>query len=135
MLRLYRFTNGLIREIPVTDHPLEPQVRAADWIDCYEANDEEKAILEKLLMTDVPEQDEVDEIEASARCFVDQAGIHVHSLFLTQTEGRHTTVSVACILQPERLITIRDDEIADFRLMRMRARRGQLESNHPPKPW
>lgn len=131
MLRLFRFTNGLIREMPVTDEPLEAQVRAADWIDCCEASEEEKAILEKLLLTDVPEQDDVDEIEASARCFVDQAGIHVHSLFLTQTEGRHTTVSVACILQPERLITIRDDEIADFRLMRMRARRGQLESHHP----
>lgn len=131
MLRLFSITNGLIREVDRTEGPLEPQVRAADWIDCYEADEEEKAILEKLLMTDVPEPDDVDEIEASARCFVDQAGIHVHSLFLTQTEGRHTTVSVACILQPERLITIRDDEIADFRLMRMRARRGQVECHHP----
>src|SRR5690606_21975029 len=69
--------------------------------------------------------------EASARCFVDQAGIHVHSLFLTQSEGRHSTVSVACILQAERLITIREGDLADFRLLRMRARRGQVEARSP----
>jgi len=38
---------------------------------------------------------------------------------------------VACILQPNRMITIRDTELADFRLLRMRARRGQVESHSP----
>jgi magnesium transporter len=80
---------------------------------------------------DLPEVDEMGEIEASARYFVDQAGIHVHSLFVTQSEGRHSTSSVACILQAERLITIRDTELADFRLLRMRARRGQVRSHSP----
>ncbi|WP_404366963.1 magnesium/cobalt transporter CorA [Marinobacter sp.] len=131
MLRLYRIANGRIREIETTSDQLEKQVREADWIDCYDAEDNEKAVLQMLLQTDIPESDDVEEIEASARCFVDQAGLHLHALFLTQSEGRHTTTSVACILQKERLITIRDEDIADFRLMRMRARRGQVESHDP----
>lgn len=38
-------------------------------------------------------------------------------------------MSVAFILQKRRLITIRESELADFRLLRMRARRGQVEAS------
>lgn len=103
----------------------------ADWIDAHEPDDDERALLQRMLHTELPESDEVEEIEASARCFVDQAGIHVHALFLAQKEGRHNTVSVACILQKERLITIREGDLADFRLLRMRAHRGQIEVTTP----
>lgn len=131
MLRLFKINNGLISEKTVLADadPLRPE--NADWIDAQDPSDEERRLLSTLLRSDVPESDEVEEIEASARCFVDQSGIHVHSLFLTQEEGRYNTVSVACILQNERLITVREGEVADFRLMRMRARRGQVESNSP----
>lgn len=135
MLRLFHIQGGLIQEIPYPSDTAPEHRRAlleeADWIDAQEPDEEERSLLQGLMHTDLPEFDEVEEIEASARCFVDQAGIHVHSLFLAQAEGRHQTVSVACILQKERLITIREDELADFRLLRMRARRGQVECNSP----
>ncbi|MDL0433692.1 magnesium/cobalt transporter CorA [Marinobacter sp. TBZ242] len=103
----------------------------ADWIDAHEPDEDERALLQHMLCTELPEPDEVEEIETSARCFVDQAGIHVHSLFLAQSEGRHTTVSVACILQKNCLITIREGDLADFRLLRMRAHKGQVEVQSP----
>ena len=131
MLRLLKFEQGLIREIPVEAGQLESHIDIANWIDADSPDENERALLQVLLHTDLPESDEVREIETSARCFVDQAGIHVHSLFLTQTEGRLQTVSVACILQSNRLITIRETELADFRLLRMRARRGQVECRTP----
>lgn len=131
MLRLFRIDGGIIREIePSPGHP-ESELYGADWIDAQEPDEAERAVLESLLHTDVPESDDVEEIEASARCFIDNAGVHLHSLFLTHAEGRHRTVSVACILQRSRLITVRDDDIADFRLLRMRARRGQIEARSP----
>lgn len=133
MLRLYRIDNAYIREVEFEERELPELVRRVDWIDCCEPDEDERRLLESLLQTDVPQSDDVEEIEASARCFVDQAGIHVHSLFLTQSEGRHTTATVACILQPDRLITVRDSEIADFRLLRMRARRGQVECHDVPE--
>jgi len=131
MLRLFKINNGLISEKSAHGPNPEIQLHEADWIDAQDPSDDERELLRTLLHTDVPESDDVEEIEASARCFVDQSGIHVHSLFLTQEEGRYNTVSVACILQGERLITVREGEVADFRLMRMRARRGQVESNSP----
>jgi magnesium transporter len=117
----------LIQEIDCPEDQQPALLAEADWIDAHEPNDAERSLLQGLLHTDLPESTEVEEIEASARCFVDQAGIHVHSLFLTQAEGRHSTVSVACILQKERLITIREGDLADFRLLRMRARRVQVK--------
>jgi magnesium transporter len=131
MLRLFKIENGLIQKVEVPSEQQPAHLIDADWIDAHEPNERERALLQGLLHTDVPESDDVEEIEASARCFVDQAGIHVHSLFLKQTEGRHSTVSVACILQKDCLITIREGDLADFRLLRMRAQRGQVEVRSP----
>ncbi len=125
MLRFFRIVDGLIKEM---GQPPEARLEQADWIDACEPDDTERQILQELLKTDIPEFDDVEEIEASARCFVDQAGMHVHSLFLNLAEGRHKTVSVAFILQKNRLITIREIELADFRLIRMRTRREQVEA-------
>ncbi len=131
MLRFFKINNGLIKELPKKEGTASIMHHDADWIDVNEPDDEEREQLRVLLRTDLPEFDEVEEIEASARCFVDQVGIHVHSLFLTQSEGRHKTSTVACILQKDRLVTIREGEIADFRLLRMRARGGQIAANTP----
>jgi magnesium transporter len=131
MLRFFRIIDGFIKELPIPEGGPTALLTQADWIDACEPDDDERNILQRLLETDIPEFDDVEEIEASARCFVDQAGVHVHSLFLNLAEGRHNTVSVACILQKDRLITIREIELADFRLLRMRARRGQVEARDP----
>jgi magnesium transporter len=131
MLRLFRINGSLIQEIRCQPEELGVLLRDAHWIDAHEPNEQERGLLERVLHTDLPEFDDVEEIEASARCFVDQIGIHVHSLFLAQSEGRHQTVNVACILQKERLVTIREGDLADFRLLRMRARRGQVEAASP----
>lgn len=131
MLRLFRIDTGLIREISAEGEVLARQIDTADWIDAHEPGEAERIRLQALLHTELPETDDVEEIEATARCFVDQAGIHVHALYLSQSEGRPSTESVAFILQKNRLITIREGDLADFRLLRLRARRGQVESHSP----
>lgn len=131
MLKLFRFEKGIIGEVATEEGKLHHALSQAHWVDAQEPEEIEREGLQNLMRLDLPISDEMEEIEASARYFVDQAGIHVHSMFLTQSEGRHATSSVACILQPNRLITIRDTELADFRLLRMRARRGQVESHSP----
>ena len=131
MLRLFTIDHRTIREMALPDAGLEQAITEARWIDAHEPSDEQRSLLQGLLRTELPESDEVEEIEFSARNFSDAAGIHVHSLFLATSDGRHNTETVACILQPQRLITIREGELADFRLLRMRARRGQVESGSP----
>ena len=128
MLRLFEISQGKITEQRVEAQVSRQNLSEVVWIDLQEPEEEERELLEHLLRTELPESDDVDEIEASARYFIDSAGVHIHSLFLSQSEGRHDTSTVAFILQPQRLITVRDSELADFRLMRMRARRGQVEA-------
>ncbi|MBQ0755357.1 MAG: magnesium/cobalt transporter CorA [Gammaproteobacteria bacterium] len=104
---------------------------ACHWIDLVDAQDAERDLIQQVLTATLPDSDEVDEIEASARYFTDEEGMHVHSLFLYQSEGRHKTTTVAFILQPQRLLTLRDNEIPDFRLMRMRIRKGRVAALEP----
>lgn len=131
MLRFFKIRDGLIHQIKADDSNITALLNDADWIDMNDPDERERAQLRPFVSTDLPGSTDVEEIETSARCFVDQAGIHVHSLFLNQSEGRHRTSTVACILQKDRLITVREGEIADFRLLRMRARRGQIEASSP----
>ena len=131
MLRFFTFDGGTIKEIAPNGEDARRMTARASWIDAHEPDEQERLLLRTLLREEPPESDDVEEIEASARCFVDEAGLHVHSLFLTQSEGRHFTISVALILQEQRLITIRDGDLPDFRLLRMRARRGQIEARTP----
>ena len=127
MLRLFDFTDGKLREQKLEGAILDHSIFKVGWVDAQDTSDEERNRLEALLHTELPESDDVEEIESSARYFVDSNGIHVHSLFLAQSEGRFDPVTVAFILQAQRLITVRDGELADFRLLRMRARRGQID--------
>jgi len=102
------------------------------WIDAHEPTEEEREELNSFLRAELPESDDVEEIEFSARYFQDSTGIHVHSLFLVPGElGRHKTATVAFILQDRRLISVREEEQADFRLLRMRARAGQVHVKSP----
>ncbi len=129
MLRFFGFKDGRLLEHRLGDDPLNQKVPPEiGWVDAQDTSDEERDRLEELLHTELPESDDVEEIEASARYFTDSSGIHVHSLFITQSEGRMDTTTVAFILQPERLITVRECELADFRLLRMRARRSHVET-------
>lgn len=130
MLRLFAIRDKAIVEQALPADVVEHMDQAA-WIDAQDPDETERTQLQHLLLTELPETDEVEEIEASARFFVDAAGIHIHSLFLAQSEGRHITASVAFILQPERLITVHENDLADFRLLRMRLRRRLIEVDSP----
>jgi magnesium transporter len=132
MLRLFKMQGSSLREDLVSDENTKVALANALWIDAREPSDDEREELNTFLRAELPESDDVEEIEFSARYFQDSAGVHVHSLFLAPGEsGRHSTVTVAFILQDKRLITLREDDIADFRLLRMRARAGQVQISSP----
>ncbi|GAB2802218.1 magnesium/cobalt transporter CorA [Halomonas shantousis] len=129
MIRTFQFSGHTIQDVTDKTGALSDRLAEATWIDANEPSAEERELLNAFLADELPASHDVEEIESSARYFVDSDGIHVHSLFLSQSEGRHGTSTVAFILQPERLITFRDCDLADFRLLRMRARNGQVEAS------
>ncbi|MDO9103613.1 MAG: magnesium/cobalt transporter CorA [Methylovulum sp.] len=130
MLRLFNIDSGMLKEQTPPENSLQHAANAA-WIDAHDPSDDERIQLQAFLRIALPESDDVEEIESSARYFTNPIGIHVRSLFLAQGEGRHHTASVAFILQSERLITLREGALADFRLLRMRARHGHVEAHTP----
>lgn len=131
MLGFYKIAHGRIQQINTETLSQAEALKEADWVDALEPDDGERALLATLFADALPEADEVEEIETSARCFSDQDGLHIHSLFLGYSEGRHHTVTVAFVLQNDRLIAIRDEDLSDFRLLRLRARRGQISCQTP----
>lgn len=96
---------------------------SAMWLDLLNPDDDERQLVESLHSQPLPDTEDVEEIEASARSYQDEAGLHVHSLFLHKVDERHRNTSVAFTLTDTQLTTLREREIPAFRLMRMRARR------------
>ncbi len=130
MLRLFRLDQNTIHQLP-NDELSEAVIANADWLDAHEPDAVEREQINALMRSDLPQSSDVSQIESSARYFIDDEGVHVHSLFLSHSEGRHKTATVAFILQAKRLITVREGKLADFRLLRLRARRGQVEAASP----
>jgi len=94
------------------------------WLDLVDPSDEERTLVEKHYRQSLPETEDVDELEASARSYQDEAGdLHVHSMFLHKVDDRPRNTTVAFTLSGRQLITLREREIPAFRLLRMRAKR------------
>lgn len=130
MLRLFKLDQNTIHQLP-DDQLSKSTIAEADWLDVHEPDTNERELINALMRSDLPQSSDVSQIESSARYFIDDEGVHVHSLFLSHSEGRHKTATVAFILQGKRLITVREGKLADFRLLRLRARRGQVEAASP----
>ena len=130
MLHVFNIVDTTLKEIRSGPGREPMPIAEASWVDVTDPTDAERALVETVHKAPLPDPDEMEEIEASARYFIDSAGIHVHSLFLYQSEGRHKTDSVAFILNDRQLLTFRDTELPDFRLLRMRAHRGWVEAKN-----
>ena len=61
--------------------PNQPLPADVIWLDVNQPDDEERSWLETLFVEDVPEEDEMDDIESSSRFRVGPDGVHILSLF------------------------------------------------------
>lgn len=130
MLHVFNIVNDTLREWRPGPEREPLPLADALWIDVTDPSTEERLEVEAVYKAPLPDPEDMEEIEASARYFIDKEGIHVHSLFLYQSEGRHRTETVAFILNERQLLTFRDTELPDFRLLRMRAHRGWVEAKN-----
>ncbi len=97
--------------------------REAVWIDVIAPTEEERQWIAEVYGQLLPTPDEVVEIEASARFYHDEDGLHIHAYFLHEFEDRARNVTVAFTLNQGRLFTLHDVDLSTFRVFRMRARR------------
>jgi magnesium transporter len=93
------------------------------WIDLLAPSKPERGWIGARFGIDLPDPDELTDLEASARFYVDDGDeVHLHSNFLLDREGDSRSVAVAFVIRSEILFTVRNDELPVFRLQRLRAR-------------
>lgn len=93
------------------------------WIDLLGASEAERNWIGRKYGLDLPDPDDLTDLEASARFHVDEGGeVHLHSNFLLDRDDSPGNVPVAFILHRNILFTLRNEDLPVFRLQRLRTR-------------
>ncbi len=123
MINVFVLQNGRLSQVNIdTREDLE---RATPiWVDLTDPSDEERDWVRSIYGVTLPDEDEVKDIEASARYYeADNGDLHLRSDFLLEEdEGESRVVTVAFILAKDMLFSMHSDDLPVFRLVRMRAR-------------
>lgn len=92
------------------------------WIDLMAPTKAQRVLIGQHYGLELPDPAELTDLEASARFYVAQDEIHIHSDFLLDREGASRSVPVAFVLRGDILFSVRGEELPVFRLQRLRAR-------------
>ena len=101
------------------------------WLDLFKPSDEEREWLGVYSIEDVADEDDVNEIEASARFYQNNDGLHINSLFPQRVGQDVRGVNVSFNLRKDFLLTIREDDVGLIRLLRNYLRLGRIDVNTP----
>ncbi len=130
MLHAFTLNNGRLNRIHIevggdllNDRPV--------WVDIVAATPEEVKWVESIYELHLPSPEHLRDIEASARFFEHEGDLHLRSDFLSGTESHSHSVAVAFVLTGETLISIHEEDLPIFRLLRMRlhAESGNIEDS------
>lgn len=122
MLNAFELRNGRLSQVQVDSQKDLANVEPI-WVDLVAPTPAVRAWVGEYFELYLPDPDDLTDIEASARFFVDDAGeVHLHSDFLLDTDSESRNVAVAFILHNDILFSVRKEELPVFRLQRLRAR-------------
>ena len=123
MINVFVLQNGRLSQIPIESRADLVNVTPV-WVDLTDPSDEERDWVSSIFGVMLPDEDEVKDIEASARYYeADNGDLHLRSDFLLEEdEGESRVVTVAFILARNMLFSMHNDDLPVFRLVRMRAR-------------
>ena len=107
--------------------PKEPLPSDVIWLDVNQPDDEERQWLETLFVEDVPEEDEMDDIESSSRFRVGPDSVHILSLFPQRLSNETRGVNMSFTMRKNLLISFREDDISIVRLLRYYIRHNKVE--------
>lgn len=124
MIRAFSLQNDRLINV---DETIQNQLNDAIWIDLIDPSDEERSVLENRLDQTLAEEHELEDLEASARFFEDEDGLHLHSFFYCLDDEDYADIAtVGFTIRDGRLFTLRERDLPAFRLYRMRSRREKL---------
>jgi magnesium transporter len=123
MINVFVLQNGRLNQVNIESRA-DLENSAPIWVDLTDPNDEERAWVKSIYGVILPGEDEVKDIEASARYYEAENGdLHLRTDFLLEEDdGPSRVVTVAFILTKNLLFSVHTDDLPVFRLVRMRAR-------------
>jgi len=123
MINVFELQNGRLSQANIESRRDLENV-APVWVDLTDPNDEERGWVKSIYGVTLPGEDEVKDIEASARYYEAENGdLHLRTDFLLEEDdGPSRVVTVAFILARDMLFSVHTDDLPVIRLVRMRAR-------------
>ncbi|MEO6351644.1 MAG: magnesium/cobalt transporter CorA [Oxalobacteraceae bacterium] len=123
MINAFILQNGRLKQVYIDTRADLASIEPV-WVDLTETNDAERDWIKSIYQVTLPGEDEVKDIEASARYYDAENGdLHLRTDFLIEEEeGPSRSVTVAFILTKTMLFSVHNDDLPVFRLVRMRAR-------------
>ncbi len=122
MLNAFELKNGRLTQVQVDSRADLARLNPI-WVDLVAPTPFLRAWVGKHYGVELPDPDDLTDIEASARFYVeDDDELHLHSDFLLDKPDEARNVAVAFILHNNILFSVRAEELPVFRLQRLRAR-------------
>ncbi|MDP2108655.1 MAG: magnesium/cobalt transporter CorA [Rhodocyclaceae bacterium] len=122
MLNAFELKNGRLSQVQVDSRADLANIKPI-WMDLVAPSPFVRAWVGKYFDLDLPDPDDLTDLEASARFYIDDDGeVHLHSDFLLETDKESRNVAVAFVLHRDVLFSVRKEELPVFRLQRLRAR-------------
>jgi magnesium transporter len=123
MINVFVLQNGRLNQVNIDSRADLEQV-APVWVDLTDPNDDERDWVKSIYGVTLPDEDDVKDIEASARYYEGESGdLHLRTDFLLEEEdGPSRVITVAFILAKDILFSVHPEDLPIFRLVRMRAR-------------
>ena len=122
MINTFALRQGRLIQVNTEHSPNDFDLEDVLWIDMIDPSDEERQWVQTVFQTELPEDEELKDIEESARCYEDENGLHLNSFFLHDPEEMAQNMTVSFTLHQGRLLTMHEQDLAVFRLFRRRAR-------------
>ena len=108
MLSAFQLENNRLTRLEAEES--QPLIDAV-WVDLVEPDDDERLRVQSELGQSLATRPELEDIEASARFFEDDDGLHIHSFFFFEDAEDHAGNStVAFTIREGRLFTLRERE-------------------------
>src|SRR5574344_321548 len=125
MIRAYILNNQTLTHINLEANSTLPEKTV--WVDIKCPTEEEREWMKHIFKEEVPEEDDIDEIESSSRFYIDGDGIHITSLF-PQRKGRETEgTNVLFTIHGDMLISFREEDVSIIRLLRHYIKHDRVE--------
>lgn len=128
MLSAFVLTDGKLMQVRV-DAEEDLTRKETIWIDLADPTEEERELVQSVFRLELPEDEELQNLQASARYYQDEHGMHIRSTFIQNSDQTPSNVTMSFTLHEGRLLTVHDEDLTFLRLFRMQARAGTVIVN------